>query len=164
MHQAMVAVILSSNAASISVKTPQASVFAAAKTLLDHVSSSLIALRDSLSEQFSPEAEELLLAALQRTSAFDCQTQATTNTFMLEDLEPFRVFSQLLKMLHSVSAGFQSAGVHLSTALQVRELSLFIRIPVSPFVEFQARANRENSERLSERMAASSSSLVLQVL
>ncbi len=143
-QKAMVSVILNSNAASISLKTTQASVFGAAKTLIDHMSSALASLRDSLPDSFSPEAEELLLASLQRTTAFDCQNQSGTNKFMLEDPEPFRVFAELLKLLHTVSANFRATGVHLSTTLQ-------------------ARSNRLASERLSEQRAASAGSVVLQV-
>lgn len=114
----------------ISVKTTQQAVFVAAKALLDHISSALCGLRDSLPENFSPEGEELLISALQRSSSYDChvslcvlpgiilmnstvfslQTQASTNAHMLADSEPFRVFLELLKCLHSVSASFRSSG------------------------------------------------------
>jgi hypothetical protein len=108
--KAMVAMILNSNAAAITVKATQHTVFGAAKTLLDHISSALCGLRDSLPDNFSPESEELLIAALQRSSTFDCHTQTSTNEHMLADPEPFRVFLELLKNLHAVSASFRSIG------------------------------------------------------
>jgi hypothetical protein len=97
--KAMVAVLLSSNAATISQKTTQTNVFESVKSLLDHISSALVSVRDLLPESCSPEVEELLLGALQKTSSFDCAQQAVANKYMLEDSEPFRVFTELLKVV-----------------------------------------------------------------
>ncbi len=139
-----VAFVLSSNAASISKKSAtRETVEQAAKSLVADVAAAAAAVRESLPDSFSPEVEELLVSATQRVAAFDAAV-VEPNEYMLADPEPFRTFSGLLKQLHVCSKHMRAACIHLTTSLL-------------------ARGKREQSQRLSERMAALAPSLVLQI-
>jgi hypothetical protein len=138
------AFVLSANAAAISKKSSARATVEQAKTLADNAAAALQAVREALPDTFSPEVEELLVAAMQRAAGFDVEATQAANTHVLSDPEPFRVFSGLLKQVHGCSKQLRATCIHLTTALQ-------------------ARHRREGSERLSERMAALAPSLVLQI-